>query len=92
VQRLLDDLNIRQSKPSIIFEDNQSTISQVYGNVKLNVSNHINPKYYYTKEQITKGKISVKYVNTKENIADLFTKPLSAEHTYSLSSLLLNSD
>jgi hypothetical protein len=90
VQRLLDDLQIRQSKPSIIFEDNQSTISQVYGNIKLNVSKHINPKYYYTKEQITKGKISVKYVNTKENIADLLTKPLSSEHTYYLSSLLLN--
>jgi hypothetical protein len=90
VQRLLDDLGIHQSKPSIIFEDNQSTISQVYGNIKLNVSKHINPKYYYTKEQITKGKISVKYVNTKENIADLLTKPLSSEHTYYLSSLLLN--
>jgi len=76
--------------PSIIMEDNQSTIKQVYGNIKHNHSKHINPKFHYTREQIENGNISVKYVNTKDNIADLLTKPLGSVQNDHLSSLILN--
>ena len=92
LRRLLVSLGFIQGSPSVIMEDNQSTIRQVYGNIKHSNSKHINPKFHFTREQIENGNVCVKYVNTKDNIADLLTKPLGNAQNKYLSSLILNSE
>lgn len=36
---------------------------------------HIDPKYFYTHEQLGK-EVDIRWIKTSENRADLFTKPL----------------
>jgi hypothetical protein len=36
-------------------------------------------KYHFLREQVAKKKIRVEYVGTKEQVADIFTKPLPRE-------------
>ena len=42
-------------------------------------SRHIERRYLKLQEWVAEGKIAVKYVNTNENRADLFTKPLGPD-------------
>jgi len=39
-------------------------------------SRHIERRYLKMQEWVAEGKIKVKYINTDENRADMFTKPL----------------
>lgn len=38
---------------------------------------HVNIKYHFLREHVTSGKITMCYVNVKDNIADMFTKGLA---------------
>ena len=44
---------------------------------------HIAIKYHYLRELVQHKEVKMKYVNTKEKIADIFTKPLPKDgHKY----------
>ena len=38
---------------------------------------HIDIRYFYCRDKIEDGTVSVSYIATQHNLADLFTKPLS---------------
>ena len=40
---------------------------------------HIPIKYHFLQEQVLEQKVKLKYVSSKEQIADIFTKPLPRE-------------
>jgi hypothetical protein len=40
---------------------------------------HIPIKFHFLQEQVAEKNIRVEYVGTKENIVDIFTKPLPRE-------------
>ena len=40
---------------------------------------HIPIKYHYLREQVSQKTVKLKYIDTKEQIADIFTKPLPKE-------------
>jgi hypothetical protein len=40
---------------------------------------HIPIKYHFLREQVVEKNIRVEYVGTKEQVADIFTKPLPRE-------------
>jgi hypothetical protein len=40
---------------------------------------HIPIKYHFLREQVAEKNIKVEYVGTKEQVADIFTKPLPRE-------------
>jgi len=77
IRRFLNDLGFPQPNPTIIYEDNQSTIKQIYGQMNHNVTKHISPKFHFVKQQVELKKISVEYIESSENTADIFTKPLN---------------
>ena len=79
LQQLLADLQREPAKPMVIFEDNQSAISiaknpQFHGRTK-----HIAIKYHFIREQVSNGKVELKYCKTNDMIADFMTKGLSGE-------------
>ncbi len=37
---------------------------------------HLNLKYHHFREEVKKGTISIYHVSTKDQMADIFTKPL----------------
>ncbi len=79
MRKLLTDLQNKTEKPTVIFEDNQSAIfmaknPQYHGRAK-----HIDIKYHFIRDQIANGVINLKYCNTDDMVADMFTKGLSGE-------------
>jgi hypothetical protein len=59
-----------------IYCDNTSTISISKNPMMHSKMKQIPIKYYFLREQVAEKKIRVEYVGTKEQVADIFTKPL----------------
>lgn len=77
LRQLASELNLKQSKPTVIYEDNQSAISfarnaQVQGRMK-----HIDIRYHFIQEKVIDGTIEIKYCSTDQMLADILTKGLS---------------
>ena len=63
----------------VIFEDNQSAMSMSKNPKFHGRSKHIDIKYHFTREQVSNGKIVLKYCKTSEMTADFLTKGLNGE-------------
>ena len=70
-----------------------STISMINNGVsKSNRTRHMNVRYFWTKERVDSGEISIVYMPTDNMIADILTKPLQGDKFVSLRRQLLNWD
>lgn len=59
-----------------IFVDNQSAISMAESYEYSSRSRHMDIKFHFIKDLVCKNLVSVEYVNTDDNVSDIFTKPL----------------
>nr|GEV23562.1 hypothetical protein [Tanacetum cinerariifolium] len=59
--------------------DNKCAIALCYNNVQHSQSKHIDIRYHFIKEQVENGVIKLYFVNTKYQLADLFTKALGRD-------------
>jgi hypothetical protein len=59
-----------------VFEDNEGAIEIAKVPKMRPRTKHINIKYHHFREEVKKGNISIYHVGTKEQTADIFTKPL----------------
>jgi hypothetical protein len=67
------------SKPKVhctIFEDNAGAIEIANVPKMRPRTKHLNLKYHHLREEVKKGTISIHHVSTKDQMADIFTKPL----------------
>ena len=62
-----------------LFTDNQAAISIAEQNSPTSRSKHISVRYYYLRQLVESGTLTLKYVPSTKQLADIFTKPLSAE-------------
>jgi hypothetical protein len=76
LRQLLSDLSYVQDGPTVIFEDNQGCIALANNPVIQKRSKHINIKYHFTRERVESGEVSLQYIPTEHQLADLLTKPL----------------
>ena len=90
LRELLKQLGFFGNRPSVIFEDNLSCIKMVYGQLNHHTTKHINVRYHFTKDQVQKNNVEIRYCPTKEMIADVLTKPLPADQHNYLSRKILN--
>ena len=74
---------LRSSK---VFEDNASCIVVATSYQYRPRTRHISTKFHRFKDEIRKGNLEVVKVDTKENWADIFTKPLNAQSLASIRS------
>ena len=79
MKQTLQDLQVQFSEPIPIFCDNTSAISISKNPVMHSKTKHIPIKYHFVREQVAEKNIKLEYVCTKEQIADIFTKPLPRE-------------
>ncbi|KAJ0581064.1 putative RNA-directed DNA polymerase [Helianthus annuus] len=49
---------------------------------------HVEVDYHFVREQVSQGNLHVKFISTSDQIADVFTKPLSSQRFQSLRSKL----
>ena len=76
VRHLLHDLGVPEVKPTPLFVDNSACVSlgKNFGTCKR--AKHIDRRINFLNDYCEMGDIELVYINTKDNIADLFTKPL----------------
>ena len=78
---MLDRMDLLDSKPSIIWCDSQAAIAIVYRaelNATRSYPRNAAVRIMHVREAIDNGDITIRYVHTSENRADLFTKALSS--------------
>jgi hypothetical protein len=77
--------------PVVIEQDNQSTIRMIeLGKPVSSFNKHINIRYFFIKDRVERGELSIEYVPTERIVADYLTKPLQGSRFRSLRALLLN--
>jgi hypothetical protein len=79
MKQTLTDIQVEYDEPIPIYCDNTSSISISKNLVMHSKTKHIPIKYHFLREQVGENNIRVEYVGTKEQVADIFTKPLPWE-------------
>ena len=79
MKQTLKDIKIIFEEPIVIHCDNTSTISLSKNIVQHSKAKHIPIKFHYIREQETNKNIKLEYIPTKEQVANIFTKPLNRE-------------
>ena len=79
MMQTLQDLQITCTTPISIFCDNTSAISISKNLVINSKTKHIPIKYHFILEQVLEQKVKLEYVPSKEQVADILTKPLPRE-------------
>jgi hypothetical protein len=82
----LDEANLRDygyklSKVPLLY-DNESAIRMADNPIEHSRTKHIDIQYHFLRDHQQKGDIQIAYVNTHNQLADIFTKPLD-EKTFS---------
>jgi hypothetical protein len=81
MRQTLRDYGYKLSKVSLLC-DNEIAICMADNPVEHNCTNHIDIRYHFPRDHQQRGDIEIAYVNTKNQLADIFTKPLD-EKTFS---------
>jgi hypothetical protein len=79
MKKTLTDIQVEYDEPIPIYCDNTSTISISKNPMMHSKTKHIPIKYHFLWEHIAEKNIRVEYVGTKEQVAYIFTKPISWE-------------
>ena len=79
MMQTLQDIQIKCSLPISIMCDNTSAISISKNPVMHSKTKHIPIKYHFLREQVLEQKVKLEYVPSKEQVANIFTKPLPRE-------------
>jgi bifunctional DNase/RNase len=79
MKKTLTNIQVEYDEPIPIYCDNTSDISISKNLVMHSKTKHIPIKYHLLWEQVTENNIRVEYVGTKEQVEDIFTKPLPQE-------------
>lgn len=71
---VLKAMGIQYNKDSILYCDNTAAITFSDTECENKRSRHIDVKYKFVREQVMSGNFILRYIETKSNMADLFTK------------------
>lgn len=79
LNRLCSDFEIvmNEDQPLKFFSDNQSAIALTKGECS-HRTKHIDTKYHYIRQAVENGEVSLHYVPSEYNLADILTKPLNS--------------
>lgn len=75
--RLLDDLSVPPSLPVALHSDSQAAIHIARNPVFHERTKHVELDCHFVRQQFLAGIISLSYIPSRSQVADIFTKPLS---------------
>jgi hypothetical protein len=80
------------TKETILYQDNQSAILLEKNGRKSSGkrTKHLNIRYYFITDRISRKELSVAYCPTEEMVGDFFTKPLQGKLFYKFRSIIMN--
>ena len=76
LKHLLKGMKEEITKPIILYCDNTSAINISKNPVMHAKTKHVAIKYHYVRELVEDKQVKMEYIHTKEQGADIFTKPL----------------
>jgi hypothetical protein len=76
MKQTLEDLQVKYDHPILLNCDNTSAINLSKNHVMHSKTKHIPIKFHFLREHVSQKVVKVEYVDTKEQIEDIFTKPL----------------
>jgi hypothetical protein len=76
LQTFINEVVGTDKNPLTMMADNQGAIALAKDNKFHSRTKHIDLHYHFVHEAVEKGKITVQYIPTSENVADIFTKAL----------------
>jgi hypothetical protein len=88
-RQFLADLGFPQNLPTIVFEDNKSTIHMVEQGTDRGKTKHMDVRFHYIRELVLNGSIQLKHQSTFLMVADIMTKALPTEAFLRLRPLLM---
>ena len=74
---LLLELGIPQRRATRILEDNMGCIAISKDPCLTSRTKHVDIQYHFTREKVRRGDVSLEYVATSDQTADVLTKPLA---------------
>jgi hypothetical protein len=75
---LMEELGLHTQTGSTVYGDNQSAIAASANGVKSERTKHVDVKYHFVTESVERGVVTLKWVPTAQQQADIFTKALAA--------------
>ena len=79
MKQTLQDIQVNYEEPISILCDNTSAINISKNPVMHLKTKHIPIKYHFLREHVIDKHVKLEFVGTKEQVADIFTKPLPRE-------------
>ena len=79
MKQTLEDLLVMYEHSIIINCDNTIAINMSKNHVMQSKKKHIQLKYHFLREKASQKVVKLEYVDTKEQVANIFTKPLTKE-------------
>ena len=78
LQNLMKQMMDVSPGPVVIYVDNKSAIDLTKNPIINGRSKHIDMRFHFIRDCVERGEVTVKYVKTQEQKADILTKPLTA--------------
>jgi len=88
-RQLLSDLGRAPTRPTLVSSDNQAAIKLVHNPIYHRRTKHIDVRHHFVRDEQEKKNISVEFVSTSEQPADMLTKSLSSPGLNNCKSMLM---
>ncbi|KAF0729711.1 hypothetical protein Ae201684_012771 [Aphanomyces euteiches] len=88
LRELLEEMSFVVNSPTYLHVDNQSTIQVVHRSSSHDRTKHIRLRFHFIKDLVEEGMIKLRYINTKEQVADILTRGIVLAHFEKLQSML----
>ncbi|KAD7117271.1 hypothetical protein E3N88_04539 [Mikania micrantha] len=88
LQTLLQELRVPMSSIPTFWCDNLGATYLSANPVFHARTKHVEVDFHFVREKVAQGKLSVQFISTNDQIADVFTKPLSSQRFLSMRSKL----
>ena len=72
----MEELIGKENDPPMLYVDNKATISLIKNPVLYDRRKHIEIRFHYIRECVDRGLIKIDFVQTEEQLGDIFTKSL----------------
>ena len=77
--RVFKELQQGQEEPTPVYCDNNLANALSKNHVFHQKSKHIDTRYHFIRELVNNGEIYLKFCKSKDQLADIFTKPLAKD-------------